>query len=388
MPHTKGSPISNNPELLATISHEIRNPLNAIIGISRLLKLPSSEEEREKYIEGLLETSEHLLDLVDNIMDFSKINSDQFVLSYEPTDLRKAVRQNLASQKAIAEVKNLDFSLEIDESLPTFLIVDPVKLNQVILNLVSNAIKFTSDGGVSLEIDVQELRDQEVQVKFKIKDTGIGIPPENLQNILKPFHQGHYKTSMDYGGTGLGLSISKEIVDKMGGELVVKSELNKGSEFSFSINMDIDSRSEKPSSGSSQVRNLSFEKNLKILIVDDSELNVLVVQKNLEFSGFDFQIAHDGLSAVKMVQKGNFDLILMDLHMPTMDGIEATELIRNLPEPKYKELPIIGLTASTEKFFLERINSAGFTDLVTKPFRTEDLFKKIIEHTRSHQFSE
>lgn len=379
--HTERS-LSTNLELLATVSHEIRNPLNAIVGISRLLKLPASDEDREKYVDGLVETSEHLLDLLNNIMDFSKLESDSFILAYEPTDLHKTITQNLVSQKAIAESKNLEFKIEIDKKLPPSVITDPVKISQVILNLISNAIKFTESGMVSLKVEVLETGNSEVVIKFRVTDTGIGIPEESLQAVLEPFHQGTFDTNMNYGGTGLGLSISKKIINKMGGELEVQSELSKGSEFSFSLKLDIDRSSERLITPDSSFYAANFQKGVKVLVVDDNKMNVLVAQKNLEFWGFDFQTASNGISAVEKIQKEEFDIVLMDLHMPQMNGLEATKLVRKLPGIKYQELPIIGFTASTEKFLQENLSSAGFTDLLNKPFRPEELFNKIITHIK------
>lgn len=380
-------PIRKNLRILATVSHEIRNPLNAIIGISRLLRLPATEDERQVYLEGLVQTSENLLELVNNIMDFSKLESGKLAISAKPTDLRKTFRQNLMSQIAIAGKKGIDFYIEIDEALPSRLLIDHVKINQVVLNLVSNAVKFTSQGTVLLELKVVELTAGMATVKFSVQDTGIGIPKEKLKGIFEAFDQGGDDINLLYGGTGLGLSISKRVIDILGGELKVQSVFGRGSEFSFSLNLEIEQQAsvEEPEQELVPVPQEFLTRNLKLLVVDDNKLNLLVVQKNLERWGIGYEVAYTGLGAVRKVQQEKFDLVLMDMHMPEMDGLEATRVIRNIHG--CSELPVIGLTASTGKEFWGKLYEAGFSDLLMKPFRTEELLEKIVFHTKVKQVS-
>lgn len=226
-------------EILATISHEIRNPLNAIIGLTHLLQASPCQEDRKIYTEKLVETSENLLELVNNIMDFSRAEVGKIELIQKPTDLKKNILQCLGSQKAIADQHGLKLNLEIDQQIPDLVKVDSLKLNQVLLNLVSNAIKFTDKGTITIAVHVEEILGVRVQMNFKVIDSGIGIPSDKLESIFEAFDQGGEEINRVYGGTGLGLSISRKIIETMGGTLTVKSTLGKGSEFSFSLAMAI-----------------------------------------------------------------------------------------------------------------------------------------------------
>lgn len=376
-----------NLEFYASISHEIRNPLNAIIGLSHLLKKSTSEEDRENYIDNLLQTSENLLELVNNILDFSKLETGNVVYTPKPTDLKTFLNQILINQKIIAEAKGISFIVEVDENIPQLVSVEPVKLNQVILNLISNAIKFTSEGSVTIKLQVMESNFSEISVKFTVTDTGIGIQNEKLDIIFEAFKQGDEDVNMKYGGTGLGLHISKKLVEQLGGKLAVKSQPGRGSEFSFQLNMNI-----VENIASTDLKNRItpeiFNKKLKVLIVDDNNLNILVVRKNLENWGIRSEVTHNGVDAVEKVKQQDFDMVLMDLHMPKMDGLEATQKIRAFAENKNRELPIIALTASTDKFFEEKVQFAGFTDKLNKPFRPQELLEKLITYSKFGQADE
>ncbi len=371
---------------LATVSHEIRNPLNVIIGISRLLRHPATEEERQEYLDGLSQTSESLLELVNNIMDFSKLEAGKLILNSRPTNLRKNLMESMTSQRAIAGAKGVDFQVEIDEILPSWLLLDPVKINQVLLNLVSNAVKFTHEGKVVVAVRVEELSPEKATVNFTVRDTGIGIPKEKLKVIFEAFDQGGENINFEFGGTGLGLSISKRVVDLYGGELEVQSETGKGSEFRFVLELEIEQEPAKDPEPAIQPDPLPLlTENLKVLVVDDNKLNLLVVCKNLDLWGIKYKTASTGLGAVRKVQEEVFNLILMDLHMPGMDGLEAAGVIRNIEG--CREMPIIGLTASTDKKFRIGIEAAGFSDLLAKPFRPEELLESIILHTKTRTAS-
>lgn len=373
---------NNNIEFFANISHEIRNPLNAIIGISRLLKHAESEEDRQNYLDILTETSKDLLELINSIMDFSKLESGKMQFNHREVDLQELMVKNVARYKSIAESKGLELLLKIDKKLPSSVIIDPIKLNQVLTNLISNAIKFTSEGSVSVKLNVVDLKNDQVSVQCIVKDTGIGIPEEKLKTIFEAFDQGDADTQSTFGGTGLGLTISRQIINNLGGSLQVKSGIGRGSEFSFCLVLKINKTSEISPSEVEEIIELSLPHDIKILVVDDNKINVLVVQKYLELWGIDYEIAHNGLKAVRKVQQQKFDLVLMDLHMPGMDGLEATEAIGDLMRSKGLFLPVIGLTASTERFYEGDIEDAGFSDFLIKPFAPKELLKKIILHTK------
>lgn len=379
---TKNSLSINNVKFLANVSHEIRNPLNAVIGVARLLKQTESEEDRQKYIDILLETSGDLLELINNIMDFSKFESGKIDFSPREVDLRELVTKNVSRQKSIAESKGLNLVLEVDKDLPPLVIIDPIKINQVLTNLISNAIKFTPEGSVSVNLNIIELKGDKVSVRCTVKDTGIGIPEEKVNAIFDAFNQGDMDINSTYGGTGLGLTISRQIINTLGGDLQVKSCIGRGSEFSFLLTLKI---SRSPDFHPLEVEEIPKERlpqGIKVLVVDDNRVNVLVVQKHLELWGIGYEIAHNGLNAVKKIQQQDFDLVLMDLHMPEMDGLEATEAIRHLMDSKRSRLPIIALTASTERFYQGDLQAAGFSDFLIKPFAPKELINKIILHTK------
>ena len=374
-------------EILATISHEIRNPLNAIIGLTHLLQASPSQEDRKIYADNLLGTSENLLELINNIMDFSKTEVGKIELLQKSVDLKKNILQNLGSQKAVADQRGLNLNLEIDQQIPDLVKVDSVKLNQVLLNLVSNAIKFTDEGTIRVAVDVEEILGAKVQMKFRVIDSGIGIPSDKLKTIFEAFDQGGEEINRVYGGTGLGLSISRKIVETMGGTLTVKSVLGKGSEFSFALELEItEAEKDGLDCNSSVLSQGSLSKRSKALIVDDNKLNILIAKKYLELWEWDYDSAYNGFEAVEKVQNQDFDIVLMDLHMPEMDGLKATEIIRKLDDMKYQNLPIIGLTASVEKFVEEKVHSVGFNDLLVKPFKPEELLEKIKFHSSQKNF--
>lgn len=357
---------------IATLSHELRNPLHAIIGLSKLLNTASSKEEQQEYVERLIETSESLLALINNILDFSKINAGKSKVVLRPTDLSGKLQSALNSYKTIANAKGLEFSVEVDESLPELVLADEVKLVQVILNFISNALKFTETGSVRTEISVLEQRDSEVLVRFSVRDTGIGIAPEKLEAIFHAFEQADDYINLRFGGTGLGLNISKGVIELLGGKAFVESRPGKGSLFGFDLPLEIVNKApEIYPVGQEEKAQDDLPEGLRVLVVDDNQLNILVVQKNLEAWGCLCETATNGLSAVRKVQENHFDIILMDLHMPQMDGLEAAEVIRNLKEDH--ELPIIALTASVENEVSEKIKCFGFTDLLFKPFDPRDL---------------
>ena len=370
-------------EILASISHEIRNPLNAIIGLTHLLQTSPSQADSKIYTNNLLRTSENLLELINNIMDFSKTEVGKIELLPKSTDLKKTILQNFSSQKAVANQRGLELKINLDHRIPDLVKVDTVKLNQVLQNLVSNAIKFTDLGEVEIAVDVEEILGAKVPTRFRVIDSGIGITSDKLESIFEAFDQGGEEINRVYGGTGLGLSISRKLVELMGGTLMVTSTVGQGSEFSFALDLEIPEAEKIDCDYKSSVLSQeSFtKKRSKALIVDDNRLNVLIAQKHLELWDWDYDSAYNGLEAVEKVQNQDFDIVLMDLHMPEMDGLQATRVIREINDKRYQNLPIIGLTASVEKFLEEKVHSVGFNDLLVKPFKPDELLEKIEFHS-------
>ena len=371
---------------LSTVSHEIRTPLNAIIGISDLLQQPTSKDQREEYLQILKQTSETLLELVNNVLDFSKIKSGKLKVTNKVFDLRNTITRSLYGEKVKARTKNLQLDVNIDPDLPEVIVGDSVKLGQVIMNLVSNAIKFTEQGTVRIDVKVEELLKDTVSLYFSICDTGIGIPEEQMENIFEAFNQGSEDINIRYAGTGLGLSISQGVISMLGGELKVKSAEGKGSEFSFRLKFPIATCTQNEVSEKSAVE-IPNPQGTKLLLVEDNKINVIVAQKNLEKWGIDFDIALNGSEAIEMVKRNTYDLVLMDLQMPVMDGFSATRIIRDLPDEKFKSLPIIALTAASEQYYQEKVQLAGFNDFINKPFHAEELLRKITLYSRRSQAS-
>lgn len=369
-----------NLEFLATVSHEIRNPINAIVGLSELIKKSPFEKEREIYLDNLVESCRNLMELVNNIMDFSKLESGIVGPTLKPTELNKVIQKKISGYKTIAESKGLQFIYDFDQRIPEWVLIDQVKLAQVILNLVSNAVKFTHKGSIIVGVELEKVESGRGVVKFYVRDSGIGIPEDKLDSIFEAFQQGGDEINQAFGGTGLGLSISKQIVKMLGGELKVESRQGEGSKFTFFLELDFVPESQNQPINLSEIKSRQ-KKDLKLLIVDDDKLNILVLEKQLESWGFESRVAFDGLSATRVIQEEEFDMVLMDFHMPHLDGLSATEAIRNMPKRNFKELPIIGLSASTELFLEEKIKTSGFTDFVSKPFSPAELLDKILLHS-------
>lgn len=372
---------SENLDFVAGISHEIRNPLNAIIGIAHLLQQEHSREDQRELVKTLLQSSENLLELTNNILDFSKLEAGAADCNITKVNLQDSIPRTLFGQRAIADAKKIDLSISIGPDVPHSLLVDKVKFSQILLNLVSNAIKFTEEGSVSVIISLLDRNASQVTLKIAVFDTGIGIAPEKMEIILQPFRQGGDHINLKYGGTGLGLSISERLITAMGGNLTIKSELNKGSEFSFVIDLQLpeDEEEEHPSQVDTNPEQLP--EGLKVLVVDDNEINLLVARKNLDKWNLKYELARDGQEAVEKVQQEHFDLILMDLHMPKMNGFEATSTIRTMEEGRFRDLPIIALSGSTGVFRKKEIEAEGFNDFLNKPFRPQELLSKIITST-------
>jgi CheY-like chemotaxis protein/nitrogen-specific signal transduction histidine kinase len=361
-------------EVLASVSHEIRNPVNVVIGLIHLLKSAETEEEKERYINELIKTSQGLLELVNNIMDFSKVRAGKLNYDFKSANLRAYIEENLMGFKTVAEAKGLDLILDIDPSLPERLYTDPVKVNQVLLNLISNSLKFTSQGYVKLLVETEEIGHDAVTVKFEVQDTGIGIPNEKLKKIFNAFDQGSDEINLKFGGTGLGLSICKKVVSKLGGELKVQSEVEVGSRFFFRLNFPLPKAEQPAISEEAEPKKILTNKIRTVLVVDDSELNTLLIKKTLEKENFCVLIAHNGLAAIKILQEKSVDLVLLDIHMPGMNGIEAAGIIRNLPG--LSDLPIIAVTGSTDIASLKNSGS-WFSDHILKPFHPEGLAQRV-----------
>ncbi len=368
-------------EFLSTVSHEIRTPLNAIVSIANLLQEMSHTQEQDEYFTVLKHSSDNLLHLINDILDYSKIEAGRVELTERNLNLRDLVSSLLYGINLKAEEKGLQLKVDIDDRLPAFITGDPVKIGQVLTNLLGNAVKFTDKGFVELKMQLNSQSAKEISIDFCVKDTGIGIPEDKLDKVFEAFTQANYDVNLKYGGTGLGLTISQKLLALYGSKLTVKSREGEGTEFCFNLRL-------KP--GTEDVANTTILAEdgasiagVRLLLVEDNPVNVMVVSKYLERWGVVFDVAEHGLEAVKKVVQQDYKLVLMDLQMPYMDGYEATTAIRQLADEKYKRLPVIALSASTRYDYKERMKASGINDFVSKPFNANELKTKIAFYSRS-----
>ncbi|MFK7772470.1 MAG: response regulator [Saprospiraceae bacterium] len=368
-------------QFLSNMSHEIRTPMNGIMGIAKLLLKESSlSEDHKDLVKHIDYSANHLLHIINDILDFSKLDSDKLIfeeINFDLSDLLKNIYHSLSVK---SNEKNIEFDIRNDIRIPSTLCGDPYRLGQIILNLASNAIKFTNSGGVYIDCSLQSETESETIIAFKIKDTGIGIPADKVDYIFEQFTQSDSSVSREYGGTGLGLAISKKLVSQFGGEIKVISEIGKGSTFSFTVALG---RAKKASVPAKIIEVLPSEvpsmlaSDITILLAEDNKLNQIVATKHLKKYGFEIDVADNGKIAIDMLHKKKYDLILMDINMPVMDGIEATMQIRQLNIPQSSIL-IVAMTASVLAKDTKKCLAAGMDDFISKPFDPDKLNDKII----------
>ncbi|MBB5395858.1 ATP-binding protein [Mucilaginibacter sp. AK015] len=377
-------------EFLSTMSHEIRTPLNAVIGMSNLLLMNNPRQDQSENLEILKFSANNLLAIVNDVLDFNKIESGKVVFEKIKFNLVDLMQNICGGQIIKAEEKGLLFKLDIDSSLRRKVIFgDPTRLTQIIFNLVSNAIKFTAQGNIWVRVTCLEDRHNNITVGFSVKDTGIGIKKENLETIFEPFTQESITTTRQYGGTGLGLAIVKRLLELQNLQMHVSSKVNEGSEFSFNMEFPVSTeavaRIKEPTAEPQpqqpqqpQVAEVEdSSSSLRVLIAEDNPVNVMLMKKLLSKWKIVPTIAENGERAVEIMQYGNFDIILMDLQMPVMNGFDASMEIRKMPDPAKANIPIIALTASALFDIREQVINAGMNDYVAKPFKPDELMEKM-----------
>ncbi len=366
-------------EFLSSMSHEIRTPMNAVIGMTHLLLQEDPRKDQLENLKTLKFSGENLLAIINDILDFSKIESGKLKLERISFSLRHVVDSIYHALSIKAKDKEIKLLNKFDENIPDLLLGDSVRLYQILNNLIGNAIKFTKKGHVIIQTTLRKMEGEEALIDFSIMDTGIGIPEEKLNSIFENFTQASSSTTRQFGGTGLGLAITKKLLELQGSKINVSSVFGKGSHFYFSLKFK---RSKiKPSS--EKLRNKQLKRSvenslngIKILLVEDNRVNQLVARKFISKWGAEMQIAENGVEAIEAVKRDPFDIILMDLQMPVMGGIEATEEIRKLGG-KFRQLPIVALTASAVIEIQEEAIQAGMDDFLTKPFDPHILLSKI-----------
>lgn len=359
-------------EFLATMSHEIRTPMNGISGMLELLQRSKPREDQLEYIQAISTSSEQLLLLINDILDISKIEAGK--LQLEPCDLRfdqllDEIVKLFASQ---AREKGLELKHEIAPDCPTRLYADPTRLRQILLNLISNAIKFTHEGSVTVSVEGRSTDTEEAELRIRVKDTGVGIPKERAHLIFEAFTQLDMGASRRYEGTGLGLAICKRLVEAMGGDIKLESSGPQGSTFSVYLRLPLSSATPQQMASLSPHPPAALPP-LRILVAEDNPINARVAETLLEQEGHEVAIAANGEEALEKLQQQDFDMVLMDLHMPVMDGLEATARIRRLADPRKASIPIIALTANIMQEERERCLELGMDNFLAKPFTPGDL---------------
>lgn len=360
---------------LSTMSHELRTPLNGVIGMANLLRDSAHEEQKENL--NILEFSAtNLLAVINDILDYNKSELDKIELEALPVNLSVLLQKISLGLEMKASEKALNWKLQMDKSMADcFVVTDPTRLTQVIYNLAGNAIKFTHAGVAGIKTAVLNRNTEHIRIQFFVSDTGIGIPPERQQAVFDPFTQASSDTTRHYGGTGLGLAIVKRLLKLFNSEIRLKSEPGRGSEFSFIIDFPL-YKGEVNNIIEFKVKKTSM-KGLKLLIVEDNRINILLLEKLLRNWDIQTVVAVNGQEAVNQVLNNSFDGVLMDLHMPVMDGYTATSAIRSSADHKRSNIPIIAMTASVSHNINAKIKEAGMQDYLTKPFQADQLYEKL-----------
>ena len=363
-------------EFISTISHEIRTPLNAIMGVAYLLAQTPLSTSQQKFVRTLRSSAENLLNLVNEVLDFSKIESGKITLEERPVRLRALASEVVGSLQVKADEKGISLDLEVEHGVPQEVLGDPVKITQILTNLLGNAIKFTSTGGVKLALEDHGWSGDRITVRFAVTDTGIGIAPDKLAHIFEDFAQENYDISVKYGGTGLGLAISRKLVDLHGSRLLVESALGKGSTFYFDLALKR-SGSKAPPPPIPNERDAL--RGLRALVVDDNEVNVFVLTGFLRGWGVTCDTANDGRVALDRIRENTYDVVLLDLRMPKLDGISVAREVRSFPGERFAQLPIVAVSASTRMGHQHEIEEAGFSGFVGKPINPESLYTTIAQ---------
>ncbi len=372
-------------KFLAIMSHEIRNPLNAVVGMVRMLNDAGIKGPNSKLIENIKTSSDHLLMIINDILDFSKIESGEMLLEETTFKVQDVINRVCNSHVFIAKEKNINLKCHVDNRISSFHKGDPLRLQQILSNLISNAIKFTTEGKIEIRCELEKDLGHSSQLRFKVQDTGIGISPENQSKVFESFKQENNTIARTHGGSGLGLAISKQIVELMGGKLSLESTKNVGSTFYFTIELPVaEIQFSKSSMAVANTTDIPL-KEYSVLLVEDNKLNQILAVAMLEKWGAKVVIANNGQEAVDIVGVETFDIILMDIQMPVMDGMTASRLMRD----KFQiSTPILALSANVIKGIVERCEEAGMQGYISKPFDADELVQKIIHNVSKNTDSD
>ncbi len=374
-----GEAVRAKQQFLSNMSHEIRTPMNAIIGFTKVLFKTDLSVKQLEYLNAIKTSGDALIVLINDILDLAKVDAGKMIFEHIPFNIANSISAMLHLFEPKIQEKNLQLIKEFDQAIPEVLLGDPVRLHQIIINLLSNAVKFTSEGSITIGVKLVSEQENDVLIRFSVKDTGIGIQDAKLQTIFENFQQASSGTSRLYGGTGLGLAIVKQLVEQQGGSVSVISQIAKGSDFSFLLEFQKTTETAEALISDEIQENLVGH--LKILVVEDIPLNQLLMKTVLDDFGFERDIAANGKIAIEMMAENHYDLVLMDLQMPEMNGFEATQYIRNV---MHLNIPIIALTADVTTVDLAKCKLVGMNDYIAKPVDEKLLYAKIVSLVRKH----
>ena len=373
---------------LANMSHEIRTPMNGIIGMGNLLMGTEQNDEQKEFTENIQESARNLLAIINDLLDFSKIKSGKFLFESAPFKLRQTIKKTLYPLQFRAEEKLLRLNIDIDNSVPDGLIGDGLRFQQVMINLIGNAIKFTTKGSVNISVSAGEENAGYIDLQLEVSDSGIGIAENKLGYIFESFTQNNVNTSRKYGGTGLGLAIVKQLVELQQGHVWVSSTLGKGSTFTviipYRVSHEETAQEVRPSYIHDRDNEMLLE-GINVLVAEDNTINQKVVKNTLQKQGATVNIVNNGQEAIDALQEEDYDVVLMDLQMPEVDGYKATRYIR---EVMRRELPILAMTADALKGEAEKCFDVGMTGFISKPFEPRDLYHQILQVTNDRKLLE
>lgn len=363
-------------QFLANISHEIRTPINGIAGMAGLLSSNPSAEERETYLNAIRHSAENLKVIINDLLDLAAIESGKLKFENIPFNVNDLITSLISTFTYQAREKKLQLSSYIDPSANRIILGDPVRLNQILINLISNAVKFTHSGAISVTCSIEKENKKKCWLRISVKDTGVGIPKDKLQTIFESFSQADETVTRRYGGTGLGLAIARQLVEQQNGRIQVESVEHAGSEFTIVVPYAIGKVNQLHASRQVAASTKPNHKGLHVLLVEDNDINRLYAQSILKSWQCETHTAENGLVAIEKLKSTSYDVVLMDIQMPVMDGYESTRAIRLMNGPSGK-VPIIALTANATKADIDKCLTAGMNTYLSKPFTPDDLYHKL-----------